>query len=78
MTQSSTEPTRLKYGHHRLVILPNRFDDGDLQAAMDVLGETRMAELTAKAETRNWSEKRLEAEIRCVADEVASHTTPIE
>ena len=55
-----------------LVFIPNRFDNCELSEAIEALGEARHAELKAKAEARGWSEKRLEAEIRCVADEVSA------
>lgn len=67
---SSVALTSQKYGLHRLVTLPNRFDDCDLQDAIDVIGEAQHAEVIEKAEKLNWTEKRLELEIRCLADEV--------
>jgi len=73
MTRPSTELTRLKHGSTRLevnTLVPNPFDTLPLQDAISTIGETRMTELTAKAEAKNWSEKRLEAEIRGLAEEV--------
>ena len=73
MTRPSTELTRLKYGSIQLAVntlVPNPFDSLPIQAAIITIGETGMTELTTKAETNNWSEKRLEAEIRCLAEEV--------
>ena len=75
-TQPSTQLTRLKHGSTRLevnTLVPNPFDTLPLQDAISTIGKTRLAELHAKAEANNWSENRLEAEIRCLAEEVASH-----
>ena len=66
--------TRQKYGSHKFVIIPNRFDNCEIAEAIKAIGDARHAELTEKAEARNWSEKRLEAEIRCLADEVAPYS----
>ena len=71
---ASVENTHRKYGNHRFVIIPNRFDNCELSEAIEALGEARHAELKTKAEASNWSEKRLEAEIRCLADEVAPYS----
>ena len=73
MSRPNTELTRLKYGSHRLevnTLVPNPFDSLPIADAIRTIGETRHAELKTKAEVRNWNEKRLEAEIRCLADEV--------
>ena len=70
MTNASTELTHQKYGDHALVFVPNKFDDCELQDAIDEIGEAQHAELSEKARKLNWSEKRLECEIRCIADEV--------
>lgn len=70
MTHPSTAATRLKYGDHRIVILPNPFESRPIEDAIAVIGDQRLAELKTKANSRNWTPKRLEAEIRCIADEV--------
>ena len=72
----NTELTNQKYGLHRLVFIPNRFDTCDLSEAIEAIGETVHAELIEKAEKLNWSEKRLELEIRCTADEAAANSEP--
>lgn len=76
MTRPTTELTRLKHGSTRLevnTLVPNPFDSLPLQNAINAIGDSRLAELQTKAEAKNWSENRLEAEIRCLAEEVASH-----
>ena len=73
MTHASTQLTRQKYGDHALVFVPNRFDTCDLSQAIKAIGDHQHAELIEKARKRNWSEKRLDAEIRCIADEVVSN-----
>lgn len=70
MTHPSTAATRLKYGDHRIVILPNPFESRPIADSIAVIGNQRLAELKTKANSRNWTPKRLEAEIRCLADEV--------
>ena len=70
MTHPSTALTRRMYGDHRIVFIPNAFDNCPLEEAITAIGEERHKALKTKANSRKWSEKRLEAEIRCIADEV--------
>ena len=72
MTNPSVALTRRRYGNRHLVILPNPFDSRPVAAAIAVIGEQRHNALKTKAEERNWTPIRLEAEIRCLADEVKS------
>ena len=70
MSTPSTALTRKKYGDHRIVILRNPFESRPIADSIAVIGDQRLAELKTKANSRNWTPKRLEAEIRCFADEV--------
>ena len=70
MTHPSTAATRLKYGDHRISILPNPFESRPIADSIAVIGNQWLAELKTKANSRNWTPKRLESEIRCLADEV--------
>ena len=81
MNTASAKLTRTKYGSTRLAVntlVPNPFDSQPIEEAISTIGETRLAELRARAEDRNWSETRLEAEIRNLAEEVASHANDCE
>ena len=75
-TNPATQLTKLKYGNHKLAVnqlMPNPFESLPIEDAISTIGETRLAELKAKAKERGWSQNRLETEIRCLAEEVASH-----
>ena len=54
----------------RFVILPNPFESKPIEDAIAIIGEARLDELKAKANSKNWTQARLESEIRCLADEV--------
>ena len=54
----------------RFVILPNPFESKPIEDAIAIIGEARLDLLKAKANSKNWTQARLESEIRCLADEV--------
>ena len=49
MTHPSTAATRLKYGDHRIVILPNPFESKPIEDAIAVIGDERHEVIKAKA-----------------------------
>ena len=58
---------------NNIVFLPNEFDDCPLEDAVAVLekdGQERYDELKQRSISKNWSRKRMDAEIRNLADEV--------
>ena len=55
-----------------IVILPNRFDDKPLADALNCIGEARHETLKTEARDKGWTQERLNAEIRTLADEVLS------
>ena len=58
---------------NNIVFLPNEFDDCPLEdavAALEKDGQERYDELKQRSISKNWSRKRMDAEIRNLADEV--------
>ena len=58
---------------YKFVFLPNEFDNCPLKDAVTVLekdGQERYDELKQRSISKNWSRKRMDAEIRNLADEV--------
>ena len=57
----------------KVVFIPNKFDDKSFEEASAVLGEDRMSAIRRVAEVKKWTQRRLESEVRCFADEVSSY-----